>query len=188
LESLGRGQPEKVESVALVALCDGIGGAMRALEFLKVHVGLYFSSEVCDRCRRVVLHRWPNTLDIGPVEDLDYEMLQDKIYRTAWLKHMVVIAGPPCQDLSGLNPSGKGLAGKSSGLFYEVAAAIERLRALALKRGLSFDFVVENVASMESNPAKPRDEMSRVLGCEPCCPGSGRVHLVQEAEALLVQF
>jgi site-specific DNA-cytosine methylase len=155
LESLGRGQPTNVDSVVLVAVCDGIGGAMRAMELLNVHVKLYFSSEVCDRCRRVVLHRWPNTIDIGPVEDLDYAMLDETLSCTAWLKHMVIIAGPPCQDLSGLNPSGKGLEGKSSSLFYAVAEAIRRLGRLAAVRGLTFDFILENVASMEANPTKP---------------------------------
>ena len=47
------------DRVCLISLCDGIGGAKRALDLLGVETAAYASSEIDDTCRRVVCTAWP---------------------------------------------------------------------------------------------------------------------------------
>ena len=48
---------------------------------------------------------------------------------SAWRGHVDIISGGfPCQDVSGANPSGKGLEGAKSGLWFEFARIIGEVR------------------------------------------------------------
>ena len=61
---------EHAESVVLLSLFDGIGGAMRAMELIGVPVGLFISAEVDPEAMRVVRYVWPDVLEAGDVRKL----------------------------------------------------------------------------------------------------------------------
>ena len=53
--------------ILLLSLFDGIGGARRALERLRVILCLYLSVELDSQAMRVVREAWPGVLELGDV-------------------------------------------------------------------------------------------------------------------------
>ena len=76
-------------------------------------------------------------------------------------------SGSPCQDVSGLNATGVGISGTTSGLVAEL------VRAVKILQKMKFDLYLmnENVASMSR---ADRDSFSKLMGVVPhrSCPSS----------------
>ena len=96
--------------VVLISLFDGIGGALMALEGMqdKFVVLKAFYSEIDSNAREVTTSYFSgNFVDLGSVESISGELLEEKVFDDPLLKQIpleevlfLVVAGPPCQDLS----------------------------------------------------------------------------------------
>lgn len=97
----------------------GIGGLDLAFERAGAHIE--WTSEVDASASRVLRYRFPRAQALG-----DIVALVDGMFPPPEVD--VIIGGPPCQDLSTANASGRvGLAGSRSGLFHAFATLLERL-------------------------------------------------------------
>ena len=79
-------------------------------------------SEMCirDRANRVVQTQYPDARCLGSIDNatfLMFDMLARSFVQT---KYIVVTAGPPCQDVSGLNANRAGFSGSRSSLAVHV--------------------------------------------------------------------
>jgi hypothetical protein len=168
-----------VDELCLLALCDGIGGGRESLNRLGAVPALYLSSEIDPRCQKLIRHHWPEVVELGDVRNITREELLRHLSSQPRINRLLVVAGPPCQDLSGLNIGGQGLSGSKSCIFYEVLRVIKIVRVIAKEKGWQMGFVIENVASMDSAPGNPRAEMSALLGCRPWRLCSSEVSMVK---------
>ena len=96
-------ESDPASGLVLVAPFDGIGGARRALEILKIPVALYISIDSDQDCAEVVKNQWPD-VEIGDPGELDEEVmhttvgaLEDLLKQFPGLDTGLVIGGPPCQ-------------------------------------------------------------------------------------------
>ena len=78
---------------------------------------------------RVLAQRWPGVPNLGDVTTADFSQVQAD----------AIAAGFPCQDLSNAGKRA-GLAGKRSGLFWEVVRAVRMVRPRVV--------LLENVAAL----------------------------------------
>lgn len=107
--------PKRIRSegrvpVVLISLFDGIGGALMALEGMqdKFVVLKAFYSEIDSNAREVTTSYFSeNFEDLGSVEHISGELLEEKVFDDPLLKQIslkevvfLLVAGPPCQDLS----------------------------------------------------------------------------------------
>mmetsp|Transcript_27897 Transcript_27897/g.81951 ORF Transcript_27897/g.81951 Transcript_27897/m.81951 type:complete len:631 (-) Transcript_27897:164-2056(-) len=129
----------------LLNLFDGIGGGRVAIEALedRYTVVRSFSSEIDKAAKIVVKHSFPDTVDLGSVDQIHRHTIArrilgdkdvDKIRRCAvWDDevHFLVIAGPPCQNSSqakavdGLTEGV--LDGEKSRMFFHVPRIVKYL-------------------------------------------------------------
>jgi DNA-cytosine methyltransferase len=94
----------------------GIGGLDLAFE--RAGARVIWTSEVDPAACRVLAHRFPHAEPLGSIVDL-----VDGMFGPPPVD--VLIGGPPCQDLSTANASGRaGLDGARSGLFHAYAAVL----------------------------------------------------------------
>ena len=105
------------DSLILVEHCGGIGAARRALEILGVRPGGHVLTEVLEPAIRVQLESYPGVVCCGDLEDFSATKFEDAIREVSCPLFVLEVAGTPCQDLSGANASGQGLAGSKSKLF-----------------------------------------------------------------------
>eukprot|EP00973_Karenia_brevis_P013199 1791629-Karenia_brevis.AAC.1 len=151
-----------MDEVVLISLFDGIGGALRALDMAGVGVRTVATSETDVDAARVTKYAWPHVIEWGDIIKISAEEILRLKQLAPNARHVLITAGSPCQDLSGLNAKRKGLHGARSGLFFEIL----RVKELVEKHwpGVKITLMVENVASMSS---EARVEMSAALGAEP---------------------
>ena len=127
------------KSVVLISLFDGIGGGRVAMDKLsdEFNVVATFSSEKDPNAKAVVQRYDPTIVELPDVQDIDRVVVWKQILGNARVREamqctyypddlqFLVIAGPPCQDLSRANMSSSGvvkgaLAGERSRLFFHV--------------------------------------------------------------------
>lgn len=134
-----------------ISLFSGIGGFELALERVfgdkAKCVGF---CEVNKDCRSIYTQRFPShpLVGDGDVQNADFRPLRGKVD--------LVVAGFPCQDLSSLNRSRRGLEGKKSSLLFEALRCLQETNAPY--------FVFENVNSMSK---AQRAQISSLLGTQP---------------------
>ena len=138
--------------INVLSLFDGISCTRIALG--DNFEGNYYASEINKKCIDLVKKRYPKTISLGNVVELDTECLKT-------LDITLLIGGSPCQDLSSAGKR-KGLNGERSSLFYEF---VKILKAICPKY-----FLLENVASMSK---ENKNIISKEIGCEPVCINSG---------------
>ncbi len=116
-------------------LFSGIGGFGLAAQRSGLDIKQHYTSEVEPYCRKLLRERFPDSVDLGDIRNIDpAELPQDR----PW----IVTGGFPCQDISSANPKAVGIKGKKSGLWSEM------FRLIA---GLSPRWVlIENVALLTS--------------------------------------
>jgi site-specific DNA-cytosine methylase len=123
----------------------------------------HISVEKDDHAARVVEARFPNTIRVTTVEDIDEKMVQSWALKFSQAALVLIGAGPPCQGVSGLNAGRKGaLRDARSGLFVHVS----RIRAL-VKGCFPWAQVRTLMESVGSMDEADRNVMSADFGEEP---------------------
>lgn len=136
--------------INVLSLCDGMSGGQIALKELGIKVSKYYASEIKEAGINVTQLNFPNTIQIGDVNDFNIEMINgDKID--------LFLCGSPCQNMSFINKTTRnGLNGEKSSLFYKCVEIMNEVQPEY--------FFFENVASMKN---KDRDTISNYLGVQP---------------------
>ena len=127
----------------VLSLFDGISCGRIALERAGIPVKKYYASEIDKYAISVAQAMFPNTIQVGDVNKLNYLELLDVD---------MIIGGSPCQDLSIAKQNRQGLRGERSGLFWKYVEALEVIRPKW--------FLLENVASMKN---EDRDAITETL-------------------------
>ena len=120
---------EDVSTVLTVCLFDGIGGLRVAADAVGLTVIGHVSVECHAPARRVVESRFPHTLFVSSVEEVDEEMVKTWACQFSQVSAVLLGAGPPCQGVSGLNADRRGaLRDHRSSLFPHVERIADLLR------------------------------------------------------------
>ena len=127
----------------VLSLFDGISCGRLALERAGIPVEKYYASEIDKYAIQIAQKNYPDTIQIGDVNKLNYLELLDVD---------MVIGGSPCQDLSIAKQNRQGLRGERSGLFWKYVEALEVIRPKW--------FLLENVANMRD---EDRDAITETL-------------------------
>lgn len=127
----------------ILSLFDGISCGRVALERAGIPVEKYYASEIDKYAIQIAQKNYPDTIQIGDVNKLNYLELLDVD---------MIIGGSPCQDLSIAKQNRQGLRGERSGLFWKYVEALEVIRPKY--------FLLENVASMKN---EDRDAITETL-------------------------
>jgi DNA (cytosine-5)-methyltransferase 1 len=123
--------------VKAVSLFAGVGGFDLALERNGIEV--VASVEIDKKAQDVLRRHFPNSTIFGDITEVTGEQLINAGFTP---NDGIITGGFPCQDLS---VAGKraGLAGKRSGLFWEICRILDETRAQ--------NFILENVAGLLSS-------------------------------------
>ena len=138
-----------------MSLFDGISAGQVALERAEIPVEVYYASEIDKYAIQITQKNYPNTIQLGDVEKIDFTQFEGKID--------LLIGGSPCTNLS-ICGNRKGLEGDESRLFWEYVRAIKECKPKY--------FLLENVESMSD---KDKEIISKELGCYPCMINSSRL-------------
>lgn len=136
----------------VLSLFDGISCGRLALERAGIPVEKYYASEIDKYAIQVAQKNYPDTIQVGDVNKLNYLELLDVD---------IIIGGSPCQDLSIAKQNREGLRGARSGLFWKYVEALEVIRPKY--------FLLENVASMRKEDRDAITETLRKLYPETEC-------------------
>lgn len=125
---------------------DGISCLQLAMQKAGIIVSKYYASEIDRHSILVTQHNFPNTIQIGDVNAVDFE----KLGRIDFLG-----GGSPCQDISNLNKKQDGLKGVKSSLFYKFVEAKERLNPSEwLLENVSGNATAEISRTLKTRPIK----------------------------------
>lgn len=137
-----------MKELRVLSLFDGISCGQVALERAGIPVEVYYASEIDKYAIQVTMKNYPNTIQLGDVEKIDFTQFEGKID--------LLIGGSPCQSLSITDSQHrKHLDGKSK-LFYEYVRSLREVKPRY--------FFFENVESMTD---KCKAIISQELGCKP---------------------
>lgn len=147
----------EVKSIRMrvLSLFDGISCGRVALERVGIPVEVYYASEIDKYAIQITMKNFPNTIQLGDVEKIDFTQFEGKID--------LLIGGSPCTNLS-ICGNRKGLEGNESRLFWEYVRAIKECKPKY--------FLLENVESMTDSD---REIISKELGCYPIMINSSLV-------------
>ena len=118
----------RADGLCLVETFGGIGGMRRSLEILGVVPALYLHSEIDEAANRVVQCNYPDQVSLGDVTKITEMQIRDIIRQHPNITHVLHGGGPPCKQVSGLNPGGAGVHGDRSGLIDEMPRVRKLLR------------------------------------------------------------
>ena len=153
----------------LVGLFDGIGGLRRSAEVAGLPIVGAASVESDKGCRRIVELMWPDTVRYEDVRSFDVREVDELRRKFPRTSRILLGAGFPCQEYSGLNTQRRGITSARGSLVQE----IPRIRQLLEERfGVPVDLLAECVASMDE---AQRHQVDRVLGVEGVRICSGKV-------------
>ena len=156
-------EPIDITQVLTVGLFDGIAAVRVAADTLGWNVVGHVGVEKDDRAARVVESRFPNTIRVKDIADVDEAMVQELALRFSQAGLILIGAGPPCQGVSGLNASRKGaMKDARSCLFVHVP----RIREL-VKKAFPWAQVRTLMESVGSMDVSDRDVMSQSFGEDP---------------------
>lgn len=130
----------------VLSLFDGISCGQVALHRTELEVDNYYASEICPDAIKVTQERYPYTVQLGNVEHVTAELIDDPID--------LLMGGSPCQ---GFSMAGKKLNFNDprSKLFFEFVRLLEELEPTY--------FLLENVKMNKES----RDIITNLLGVEP---------------------
>ncbi|XP_014670897.1 PREDICTED: uncharacterized protein LOC106811707 isoform X2 [Priapulus caudatus] len=144
--------------IRVLSLFDGIGTGKFALDQLGLEVETYFASEVDQDAVNVVsIHYGNKVQQIGDISSIP----SCKIASLCPID--LLIGGSPCNDLSLVNPSRKGIYGGSGVLFFEFYRILKCIQQSNPSNRHLF-WLYENVVTM---PADCKATISKFLECEP---------------------
>lgn len=132
--------------IATLDLFSGIGGFSLALRSICKTVG-YCEKKVASVA--VLKARMKSReLDKAPVFDDVNDLTKAHLNELP----LMITAGFPCQDISGANPSGKGLDGERSGLFFQIIRLIDEIPEV-------------KIVLLENSPFIRTRGLQRVIDC-----------------------
>eukprot|EP00438_Fugacium_kawagutii_P029680 Skav211484 [mRNA] locus=scaffold2188:226124:230616:- [translate_table: standard] len=115
-------EPAQVTQVLTIGLFDGIGALRVAADSLQLPIAGHISVEKEASASRVLESRFPGTLFVTDVAEVDKAMVQSWACQFSQVGLIVIGAGPPCQGVSGLNANRRGaLKDHRSCLFLRVS-------------------------------------------------------------------
>lgn len=117
------------------SLCTGYGGIEIALDSL-IGGQLAFTADIGSGSRKVLAHRYPDVLNLGDLTKVDWGVV--------WPVN-ILTAGFPCQDVSQAGGRSGLRANNRSGVWYQVARAIDALQPQLV--------IIENVRGLLSADA-----------------------------------
>ena len=145
----------KKDGITVLSLFDGVSCAKLALERAGIKINKYYSSEIDKTALTIQQHHYgndPNFIELGDVKSINGHKLADEVD--------LIIMGPPCTNLSSINPvDRRGLEGSESRLFYEAVRILKEIKVLKPKNSKLY-FLMENVASMRNTD---RDKITEEL-------------------------
>ena len=144
-----------MKPLRVLSLFDGISCGHVALERVSLPIEVYYASEIDKYAIQITQKNYPNTIQLGDVEKIDFTQYEGKID--------LLIGGSPCTNLS-ICGNRKGLEGNESRLFWEYVRAIKECKPKY--------FLLENVESMTDSD---REIISKELGCYPIMINSSLV-------------
>ncbi len=130
----------------VLSLFNGCGMLRPALDKANIKVDNYYSSEVDKFANQIANKNYPDTQQLGDINDWQQWQLPQIDLLTA---------GFPCQDLS-IAGYRKGLDGERSSLLFQALAIRDKLKPKY--------FLFENVASMKQ---QHKEQISELIGIEP---------------------
>lgn len=151
----------KQKGMKVLSLCDGMSCGQLALKKLGIPIEAYYAAEIKDVAIKVTLDNFPNTIEIGDVNQVSYKdgiLTTENGYLQVGQIDLVMF-GSPCQtfSLAMITEHRVGLEDKEkSGLFYECYRILQEVKPKY--------FLMENVRSMKD---KDRDFISQMMGVEP---------------------
>lgn len=110
---------KNTNSLRVLSLFDGISCGQQALKEMGIQVEKYYASEICKDAIKVTQNNFPNTIQIGDVNKIDFNEYIGKVD--------IIMAGSPCV---GFSFQGKQLAfnDERSKLFFKFVEAIEIIK------------------------------------------------------------
>ena len=138
----------------VIELFAGIVPGALALDELHIPA-VHFYVEASEDAQAVIEANWPSAIRLGGKSDVN-EITQadiDNVISDFTGYQVLLLAGPPCTDVSRANPFAKGALGPASGLRHKVDEIYAWLQAS--RRGS-----LEVVALMECTPMSPHDQVS----------------------------
>eukprot|EP00435_Cladocopium_sp_Y103_P020901 s2412_g5.t1 len=168
-------EPFEALEVLTVGLFDGIGALRVAVDLLHVAVAGHISVECNAAAQRVVECAFPGTWLVDNIQSVTDEEVMRWACEFTSVGVVLIGAGPPCQDVSGLNVDRRG---SQKGLRSSLYKEVPRIKKLVQKRFpwaqvLCF---IESVASMDE---KDRSAMSQDLGMTPYQVDAGDISLAR---------
>eukprot|EP00435_Cladocopium_sp_Y103_P035832 s933_g9.t1 len=155
--------------VLTVGLFDGIGALRVASDVLRLPSAGHISVECNQHANRVVESWFPGVHLVSTVQEVTEEEVMSWACQYRAVGVVLLGAGPPCQDVSGLNADRKGSqVGLRSRLYKEVP----RVRRL-LQRCFPWAQVhtfMESVASMDASDRAAMSEEIGLPGARVVCP------------------
>lgn len=132
----------------VLSLFDGMSCGQIALERAGIKVDNYFASEIKRSAIGLVSKRYPQTIQLGNVEQIGFINGSFMVQRNSgsWLdvpgifKIDILIGGSPCKGISRLNKNQEGLAHKESVLFYQFVRLYQAIK----KHNPEVRFLLEN--------------------------------------------
>jgi site-specific DNA-cytosine methylase len=132
--------------VNVLSLFDGGSCGQVAVEREEIKVDNYFASEIKKHAIQVTQNNYPNTIQLGNVEDCNKWNLP---------KIDLLMGGSPCQDLTYMKTDGLGLHGEKSKLFFKYVESLKLFKPTY--------FLLENV-NMDIHS---QNKISSLLEVEP---------------------
>ena len=114
---------------ALVSLFDGIGGARRSMEMLRLPVGVFIAVEQCPQRRRVCRNAYPHVVEYADVAHVTAAMVRTWANKYPRVRHVACGGGFPCQDMSRLRGQRRfGIKGRNSRLVHHLPRIWQLIR------------------------------------------------------------
>ncbi|CAG6021961.1 unnamed protein product [Menidia menidia] len=142
----------------VLSLFDGIATGYLVLKDLGFKVDKYVASEVCEASVSVgTINHDGRIFHVGDVRFITKERIEE------WGPFDLLIGGSPCNDLTIVNPSRKGLYEGTGRLFFEYYRILQLLKPKE-EDPLPFFWLFENVVSMTTHD---KINICRFLECNP---------------------
>eukprot|EP00435_Cladocopium_sp_Y103_P064308 s327_g26.t1 len=180
-DSLSRGEEEEpFETVEIltIGLFDGIAALRVAVDLLHVAVAGHISVECNEAANRVVEAAFPGSIVVKCVQEVTEEVVRHWACEFTSVGVVLLGAGPPCQEVSGLNADRKGSQKDLRSSLYKEVPRIDHLvrRYFCWVCWAQVHLFLENVASMDESD---RTAMSQDLQMLPVRADSAGVSLAR---------
>ena len=151
---------EDLTQVLTIGLFDGIGALRVAADAAGLPVAGHISVEVNPEASRVLESRFPGTLFVSQVEEVNAEMVKQWSCQFTQVGLVVLGAGPPCQGVSGLNVDRRGALKDHRSRLH---SHVPRIRSL-VQAAFPWAQVHSLMESVQSMDVEDRQVMSESFG------------------------